>query len=118
VQSLLPQRIVCLVVETTKWLYPLGKEARIVGISINTVRPHRAREEKPKVCAFLSAKIVKILALQPNSVFGLFDRPADSAAIPKGLGRTITDAYSMSERYVDIPWVGLQVFSYGEAQHA
>ena len=117
-QSLLPQRIVGLVEETTKCLYPLGKEARIVGISINTVRPHRAREKKPKVCAFLSAKIVKILALQPNAVFGLFDRSADSVAIPKGLGRTITDAYSISERSIDIPWPSLQVFSYGEAQHA
>lgn len=117
-QSLLPQRIVCLAEETTKWLYLLWEEARVVGISRYTVRPHRAREEKPKVCAFLSAKIVKILALQPNAVFGLFDRSADSAAIPKGEGRTFTDASSMSERSVDIPWPSLQVFSYGEAQHA
>jgi hypothetical protein len=117
-QSLLPQRIVGLVEETTKCLYPLGKEARIVGIAINTVRPHRAREVKPKVCAFLSAKIVKILALQPKAVFGISDRATDFAAIPKGEGRTITDASSMSERSIDIPWPGLQVFSYGEAQHA
>ena len=48
----------------------LGEESRIVGISSFTVRPHRAREEKPKVCAFLSAKIVKILALQAKAVFG------------------------------------------------
>jgi iron complex transport system substrate-binding protein len=75
-----PQRIVCLTEETTEWLYLLGQEARIVGISGYTVRPRRAREEKPKVSAFLSAKIDKILALQPDCVFGFSDLQADIAA--------------------------------------
>ena len=66
IMDLLPSRIVCLTEETTEWLYLLGQEARIVGISGYTVRPRRAREEKPKVSAFLSAKIDKILALQPD----------------------------------------------------
>jgi iron complex transport system substrate-binding protein len=52
-QSLLPQRIVCLTEETTEWLYLLGEEARIVGISGYTVRPRRARDEKPKVSCLL-----------------------------------------------------------------
>ena len=42
-----PQRIVCLTEEPTEWLYLLGEERRIVGISGYTVRPPRAREEKP-----------------------------------------------------------------------
>lgn len=75
-----PQRIVCLTEETTEWLYLLGEEARIVGISGYTVRPRRAREEKPKVSAFLSAKIDKILALEPDCVFGFSDLQADIAA--------------------------------------
>jgi iron complex transport system substrate-binding protein len=75
-----PQRIVCLTEETTEWLYQLGEEARIVGISGYTVRPRRAREEKPKVSAFLSAKIDKILVLQPDCVFGFSDLQADIAA--------------------------------------
>ena len=75
-----PQRIVCLTEETTEWLYRLGQEARIVGISGYTVRPRRAREEKPKVSAFISAKIDKILALQPDCVFGFSDLQADIAA--------------------------------------
>ncbi len=75
-----PQRIVCLTEETTEWLYLLGQERRIVGISGYTVRPRRAREEKPKVSAFLSAKIDKILALQPDCVFGFSDLQADIAA--------------------------------------
>ncbi len=45
----LPQRIVCLTEETTEWLYLLGEEHRIVGISGYTVRPRKARLEKPKV---------------------------------------------------------------------
>ncbi|HSV45001.1 MAG TPA: ABC transporter substrate-binding protein, partial [Ramlibacter sp.] len=49
--SLAPRRIVCLTEETTEWLYLLGEQDRIVGISGYTVRPRRAREEKPKVSA-------------------------------------------------------------------
>jgi iron complex transport system substrate-binding protein len=75
-----PQRIVCLTEETTEWLYLLGQEHRIVGISGYTVRPRRAREEKPKVSAFLNAKIDKILALKPDCVFGFSDLQADIAA--------------------------------------
>ena len=75
-----PQRIVCLTEETTEWLYLLGQEARIVGISGYTVRPRRARTEKPKVSAFLSAKIDKILALKPDLVLGFSDLQADIAA--------------------------------------
>jgi len=75
-----PSRIVCLTEETTEWLYLLGEEARIVGISGYTVRPRRAREEKPKVSAFLNAKIDKILELEPDCVFGFSDLQADIAA--------------------------------------
>ena len=75
-----PQRIVCLTEETTEWLYLLGQEHRIVGISGYTVRPRRARDEKPKVSAFLSAKIDKILTLKPDCVFGFSDLQADIAA--------------------------------------
>ncbi|MGB5739259.1 MAG: ABC transporter substrate-binding protein, partial [Woeseia sp.] len=63
-----PERIVCLTEETTETLYLLGQEERIVGISGFTVRPPRARREKPKVSAFTSAKIDKILALRPDLV--------------------------------------------------
>jgi iron complex transport system substrate-binding protein len=75
-----PQRIVCLTEETTEWLYLLGQEHRIVGISGYTVRPRRARHEKPKVSTFLSARIEQILALEPDCVFGFSDLQADIAA--------------------------------------
>jgi iron complex transport system substrate-binding protein len=75
----LPERIVCLTEETTETLYLLGEERRIVGISGYTVRPPRARREKPRVSAFLSAKNEKILALKPDLVIGFSDLQADIA---------------------------------------
>jgi iron complex transport system substrate-binding protein len=75
-----PRRIVCLTEETTETLYLLGEEWRIVGISGFTVRPPRARKEKPKVSAFTSAKIDRIVALEPDLVLGFSDLQADIAA--------------------------------------
>jgi iron complex transport system substrate-binding protein len=75
-----PERIVCLTEETTETLYLLGEEHRIVGISGFTVRPARARKEKPRVSAFTSAKIDRILELQPDLVLGFSDLQADIAA--------------------------------------
>lgn len=78
--NLYPQRIVCLTEETTETLYLLGEQDRIVGISGFTVRPPQARREKPKVSAFTSAKVDKILALEPDLVLGFSDIQADIAA--------------------------------------
>ena len=75
-----PQRIVCLTEEPTEVLYALGEQDRIVGISGFTVRPSRARREKPKVSAFTSAKIGEILKLDPDFVVGFSDIQADIAA--------------------------------------
>jgi iron complex transport system substrate-binding protein len=75
-----PSRIVCLTEETTETLYLLEEDWRIVGISGFTVRPPRARREKPKVSAFISAKVDRILELQPDLVLGFSDLQADIAA--------------------------------------
>src|SRR6478735_8721659 len=77
-----PERIVCLTEETTETLYLLGEERRIVGISGYTVRPPRARREKPRVSAFLSAKTEKILELKPDLVLGFSDLQADISKDP------------------------------------
>ncbi|MEW9624029.1 ABC transporter substrate-binding protein [Rhodanobacter geophilus] len=74
-----PRRIVCLTEEPTEVLYALGEQQRIVGISGFTVRPPRARKEKPKVSAFTSAKIVEILKLEPDLAIGFSDIQADIA---------------------------------------
>lgn len=94
-----PQRMVCLTEETTEWLYLLGQEHRIVGISGYTVRPKRARDEKPRVSAFLSAKIDKIMELQPDCVLGFSDLQADIAAdlVKRGVQVTIFNQRSVAE---------------------
>lgn len=94
-----PQRIVCLTEEPTEWLYLLGEERRIVGISGYTVRPPRAREEKPKVSAYLSAKIDKIVELRPDCVIGFSDLQADIASqlIRQGIQVTIFNQRSVAE---------------------
>ena len=106
-----PQRIVCLTEEATEWLYLLGEDARIVGISGYTVRPRRAREEKPRVSAFLSAKIDRILALRPDCVFGFSDLQADIAAelIRRGVQVTIFNQRSVEEIFAMLYQVAAMV---------
>ena len=97
--NLFPQRIVCLTEEPTEWLYLLGEERRIVGISGYTVRPPQARLDKPRVSAFLSAKIDKIVALKPDCVIGFSDLQADIASqlIRAGVQVTIFNQRSVAE---------------------
>jgi iron complex transport system substrate-binding protein len=75
-----PARIVCLTEETVETLYLLGEEARIVGVSGYAVRPPQVRREKPRVSAFTSADIPKILALKPDLVLTFSDLQADIVA--------------------------------------
>ena len=92
-----PERIVCLTEETVETLYLLGEERRIVGISGYVVRPPRARREKPRVSAFTSADIPKILALEPDLVFTFSDLQADIAAT---LIREGVDVHAFNQRTV------------------
>ena len=75
-----PRRIVCLTEETVETLYLLGEQDRIVGVSGYAVRPPQVRREKPRVSAFVSADIPKILALEPDLVLAFSDLQADVAA--------------------------------------
>src|SRR5882724_8560316 len=75
-----PRRIVCLTEETVETLYLLGEQDRIVGVSGYAVRPPRVRREKPRVSAFISADVPKILALDPDLVLTFSDLQADIAA--------------------------------------
>jgi iron complex transport system substrate-binding protein len=75
-----PERIVCLTEETVETLYLLGEEHRIVGVSGYAVRPPQVRREKPRVSAFISADIPKILALEPDIVLTFSDLQADIVA--------------------------------------
>ncbi|QAY94536.1 cobalamin-binding protein [Methylovirgula ligni] len=79
-RSFPPERLVCLTEETVETLYLLGEEDRIVGVSGYAVRPARVRREKPRVSAFTSADIPKILALKPDLVLCFSDLQAGIAA--------------------------------------
>jgi iron complex transport system substrate-binding protein len=125
--GLAPRRIVCLTEETTEWLYLLGQQHRIVGISGYTVRPRQARQEKPRVSAFLTAKIDRILALEPDCVFGFSDLQADiaSALIRHGVQVTVFNQRSIEEIFsmlyqvaaiVGEPALGLQQIAALRAQ--
>jgi iron complex transport system substrate-binding protein len=96
-----PARIVCLTEETTETLYLLGEQRRIVGISGYTVRPPQARKEKPRVSAFVSADIPKILALEPDLTFSDLQADIVAALVRSGVSvhafnqRTIAEILDM-----------------------
>jgi iron complex transport system substrate-binding protein len=93
-----PSRIVCLTEETTEALYLLGEQDRIAGVSGYTARPPEARQ-KPKVSAFTSAKIEKILAAEPDLVLGFSDLQAGIARdlISRGLNVIVFNQRSVEE---------------------
>jgi iron complex transport system substrate-binding protein len=92
-----PSRIVCLTEETVETLYLLGEQDRIVGISGYVVRPPQARREKPRVSAFTSANIDKILPLKPDLVLTFSDLQADIAA---DLIRRGVDVHAFNQRSI------------------
>jgi iron complex transport system substrate-binding protein len=92
-----PERIVCLTEETVETLYLLGEDRRIVGISGYVVRPPRARREKPRVSAFTSADIAKIIDLKPDLVLTFSDLQADIAAT---LIRAGVDVHAFNQRSI------------------
>ena len=113
----LPSRIVCLTEETTEWLYMRGQQDRIVGISGYTVRPPEARKDKPRISAFLSAKINEILDLKPDHVFGFSDLQVDIASllIRNGVPVTIFNQRSIEEIFSMLYQVGSLV---GQAEES
>jgi len=97
--------------ETTEMLYLLGEQDRIVGISGFTVRPPEARREKPKVSAFTSAKIERILDLEPDLVLGFSDLQAEIAAelIRRGVNVHIFNQRSVEDILQMIVMLGAMV---------
>ncbi len=92
-----PERIVCLTEETVETLYLLGEDRRIVGVSGYAVRPAQVRREKPRVSAFISADVPKILALKPDLVLAFSDLQADIVA---ELIRANVAVYAFNQRDV------------------
>lgn len=112
-----PQRIVCLTEEPTEVLYALGEEHRIVGISGFTVRPPRARKEKPKVSAFTSAKLDEIMSLKPDFVVGFSDIQADiaQALIKRGVEVWISNHRSVEQILAYVRRLGAMVGAWAKA---
>jgi len=117
-----PERIVCLTEETVETLYLLGEDRRIVGVSGYAVRPPRVRREKPRISAFISADVPKILALEPDLILAFSDLQADivAALIREGVAvhafnqRSITgilDMVRMLAAMVGVPAKGEQLAS-------
>jgi iron complex transport system substrate-binding protein len=112
-----PRRIVCLTEETTETLYLLGAQDRIVGISGFTVRPARARREKPRIAAFTSARIERIVGLKPDLVLGFSDLQADIAAelIRAGIEVHVFNQRSVEEILAFIGLLGSMVDAQAQA---
>ena len=114
----LPQRIVCLTEEPTEVLYALGEQQRVVGISGFTVRPRAARDEKPRVSAFTSAKIDRILDLKPDLAIGFSDIQADiaQALIKAGVEVWIANHRSVDEILGYVLRLGAMVGAHARAR--
>jgi iron complex transport system substrate-binding protein len=113
-----PQRIICLTEETVETLYLLGEDARIVGVSGYAVRPARVRREKPRVSAFISADIDKILALAPDLVLTFSDLQADIAAtlIRRGVAVHAFNQRDLAGIFAMIRALGALVGASGKAE--
>ena len=75
----------------------MASNDRIVGISGYCVRPPEARRDKPRVSAFTSADIPKILALEPDLVLSFSDLQADIVA---ALVRQGVNVHAFNQRTV------------------
>jgi len=105
-----PQRIVTLTAETTEVAFAVGAGGRVVGVSGYAVRPPEARK-KPRIAAFQTAHVDRILALEPDIVLGFSDLQADIAAelIRAGVNVLITNQRTLSETYEAIALIGAVV---------
>ena len=102
-----PQRVVCLTAETTEIAFAVGAGDRVVGVTGYAVRPPEARQ-KPRVAAFQTAHIDRIMRLEPDLVLGFSDLQADLAAelIRRGVNVLVTNQRSLAETYAAIEMVG------------
>src|ERR1700745_2853909 len=114
-----PRRIVCLTEETVETLYLLGEQDRIVGVSGYAVRPPRVRHEKPRVSAFVSADIPKILKLEPDLVLAFSDLQADIVAdlVRAGITVHVFNQRNVAGILAMIRTLGAMVGAAGGADH-
>src|SRR4030095_13487440 len=102
-----PRRIVCLSTEHVEICYALGAGNRVVGVPGTARRPPEARE-KPRVGAFTSFRLDRILALEPDLALAFSDLQADVVAelIRAGVPVLCTNPRSVDEVMQSILTVG------------
>ncbi len=112
-----PHRIVCLTAETTELLYALGAGDRVVGVSGYSVRPPEARN-KPRVSAFTTARIEKVLDLKPDIVLAFSDLQAGIAKdlIQQGVNVLALNQRSVAETLQTALWIGRLLGLEGQAE--
>ncbi|MFT3733271.1 MAG: cobalamin-binding protein [Hyphomicrobium sp.] len=113
------RRLVCLTEETVETLYLLGEQERIVGVSGYAVRPPEVRREKPRVSAFTSADIPKILALKPDLVLAFSDLQASIAADLARAGQAVHlfNQRDLAGIFAMIRTVGALIGCFDKAEH-
>lgn len=94
-----PKRIICLTEESVEFLYRIGEEDRILGVSAYVERPLRAKKEKKVVSVFTHAQTEKIVSMKPDLVIGFSDIQKDIARdlIGAGLDVWISNQRSLNE---------------------
>lgn len=102
-----PHRVVCLTAETAELAFALGCEDVVVGVTGYAVRPPEVRR-KPRVSAFRTASVERIIALRPDLVLGFSDLQSDIAAqlIRAGLNVLVTNQRTLDETFAAMVMVG------------
>lgn len=93
-----PNRIVCMTEESVEWLYKLGLEDKIVGVSCYVERPAEAKS-KTVISSFLKANMRKIKELKPDLILGFSDIQKEIARdlIAEGMNVWIANHRSLEE---------------------
>jgi len=88
-----PQRIVSLVPSQTEWLYDLGLDDQVVGITKFCVHPEHWFRNKPRIGGTKNPKIERILELKPDLVIANKEenRPEDIAELEKYIPVWVSD---------------------------
>lgn len=94
-----PKRIICLTEESVEWLYRLGEQHRIVGISRFVERPIDAKQNHPVITSFIKSNYKKIKELNPDLILGYSDIQKDIARdlIEMGFNVWISNHRSLNE---------------------
>jgi iron complex transport system substrate-binding protein len=96
----IPRKIICLTEESVETLALLGKLNLVQGVSIFVKRPVEA-QTLPKVSAFTSSQIDKIVELKPDLVLGFSDIQKDIARdlIGAGINVWISNHRTLQETF-------------------